>query len=761
MTMNPKQDLHAGQCMRTKQVFLIWVVVSGYLSFHAANVSASFVKPPFIINVSASGVTSTSATITWSSSAPASSQIFYGTTAAYDRQTTLDPTLVRVHSQTLAGLTPNTLYHYQVRSQDSSGTLYVAGDFAFTTTPNLVQGMISGETVFAVAGTSAIITWMTNTPANSQVEYGTTTSYGKFTGLDSTLATSHAVTVSPLAPRTPYHVRARSIDAAGNLGLSSDLTFTTVSAESPMVLSAISVFISTSTSATINWSTSIPSNSQVDYGTTTSYGSSTTLDPAMVVWHSATLNALASNTLYHYRVKSVDGEGDQVVSSDLTFTTAAFSLLFPQLSPSANAYSGIALANMDQSAATLNLTAFDNGGNQIQGSNLKNPVGTAVNAGAQVAVIVDQIFGPVSGIWSSGWAVIDSSTSKLVGFFLTFDSALSFLDGAGFSSTLLDSFVLPEAGGQDYTKLLLANPNAGASSLTIELVKSDGTVSNTFQTSIQAFATYSADLASGIFPGVALAPSDYVRVTSSANLLSYEYFGSFSKDIAVIAGEDLNAGGTVLYAPQYAVGGPYNSSLSIVNLDSAPGTVTLALFGGNGSQIGATRVLPIAADGKIYVSDPSFFTGSAPTQLTTGYVQVKSSGLRLSGDVQFSDALHGSFTTALPLLAALQQSAVLSHIASDATYYTGLSILNPNTVDATVNIQTYTSGGQLDNALTQVIPAGNRISRLLTEYFPALAGQNRSSGYVKVTADRGIACFGVFGTKSLSVLSAIPAQPVP
>ena len=51
-----------------------------------------------------------------------------------------------------------------------------------------------------VASTSARITWTTNEPANGQVEYGPTTSYGGTTGLDSTLLTSHSQDLSGLSP---------------------------------------------------------------------------------------------------------------------------------------------------------------------------------------------------------------------------------------------------------------------------------------------------------------------------------------------------------------------------------------------------------------------------------------------------------------------------------------------------------------------------------------------------------------------------------
>ena len=103
---------------------------------------------------------------------------------------------------------------------------------------------------------------------------------------------------------------------------------------------------------------------------------------------------------------------------------------------------------------------------------------------------------------------------------------------------------------------------------------------------------------------------------------------------------------------------------------------------------------------------------------------------------------------------------VLSQVASNATYFTGVAIVNPNESSVTATVDLYGSDGSLLNTLDQVIPAGQRKSQLLTEYFPGIVGQDLHSGYIKVTADKGVACFGVFGTHDLSVLSAIPASPL-
>ncbi len=481
----------------------------------------------------------------------------------------------------------------------------------------------------------------------------------------------------------------------------------------------------------------------------------------MVTSHSVTLSGLVPGMTYHYRVRSTDTNGQVLTSSDFSFATPAVSLFVPQLRLVPDEYTGLAMANLDQSSATLSLLAFAGDGTQLNGSGITNPATTILKPGTQLPVIVDQLLSPNPISWPTGWAAINSSTANLDGFFLTFNSELTLMDGAPLSSSLLDSFIFPESLSQDYTNVVLANPNGGAASVNIDVVKQDGTVRSTFQTGIPAFATYAADLQKEIFPGVTVDPSDYLRVASSTPLVPYEFFGNISRDLAILAGQDTKGGATTLYAPQYAVGGAYDSSLSIVTLDPIAGTVTLKLLGGDGVQIGATKILPIAGNGKIYISDPSFFLGALPTQLTTGYIQVVSDGVRLSGDEVFSDALHGTFSTALPLISALQNSESLSHIASDATYFTGLAILNPNAADATITIQIYTASGQLDKSLTLVLPANNRLSRLLTEFFPDLAGQSRLSGYIKVTADQGIACYGIFGTNNLSVLSAIPTQAAP
>lgn len=112
-----------------------------------------------------------------------------------------------------------------------------------------------------------------------------------------------------------------SFDGGASFAPKLIVTFADASGLPAPILSNINSSSITTTSATINWNTDLPADSQVEYGTTTAYGNTTTLDPTMVTTHSKVLSNLSSNLTYHFRVKSRGSNGILAVSSDFTFTT--------------------------------------------------------------------------------------------------------------------------------------------------------------------------------------------------------------------------------------------------------------------------------------------------------------------------------------------------------------------------------------------------------------------------------------------------------
>ncbi len=565
-------------------------------------------------------------------------------------------------------------------------------------------------------------------------------------------------------------------DAAGNTGTAA-LTVTFTSDSTPPVISSISAKVR-ATSAVVSWTTNEPADSQVSFGRSTAYGQSTALDSTLVTSHSQTLTGLTARTGYHFKVKSRDAAGNQSLSQDCAFTTSNSDssvkvfYYFPGSSTGSRKrhaaqiggddYVSIALTNLDTTDATLTFRAYNASGTLVSGVNVANPVTRTLKPGAQMPVIDVQLFGAgIAATGPVGWIQVESSTSKLTGFFMAFDSRLSMLDGAEVTANLLNSSVLPETGSDDFTEIQLSNPNAEAASVRVDLMRADGTVRASAGQVIQPQGTYSADVYGDVFSGIARDPSDYLKVVSTQGLLSYEIVRKAAGDIALLAGQDSSAGSSQLYSPQYVVGGTWRSTLSIVNLDSVPGVLMLKLIGDDGSQIGPAQFVNIAAGGKAYISDQAFFGAFSPEQPVQGYVEVTGLGLRLAGNVMFSDATRGRFTSTLPLVSVLGKSAIFSHVASNSTYFTGLAILNPNQTPAFATIDLYGSDGMLAASTTVMIPARQRKSALLSEYFPGLVGQDWTSGYFRLTADNWVASFALFGTNDLGVLSAIPGQPVP
>jgi PGF-pre-PGF domain-containing protein len=107
------------------------------------------------------------------------------------------------------------------------------------------------------------------------------------------------------------------LPAAHSQTISFDIALDTVPAVSSVSISSL-----TYSSAVVTWQTSVPADTQAEYGTTTGYGSLTAFDPALVLSHAATITGLLPSTTYHFRLLSADATGLMQPSADQTFTTA-------------------------------------------------------------------------------------------------------------------------------------------------------------------------------------------------------------------------------------------------------------------------------------------------------------------------------------------------------------------------------------------------------------------------------------------------------
>lgn len=121
----------------------------------------------------------------------------------------------------------STEHNIQINACDMKGNCMDAVNYKFTTTdPDTVDPVIS-DIVVSVLPIGADISWKTDEPATTRIEYGKTTGYGGVFE-ESTLKTSHSVQIRGLQPTTLYHFKIFATDEQNNTADSGDQTFTTL-----------------------------------------------------------------------------------------------------------------------------------------------------------------------------------------------------------------------------------------------------------------------------------------------------------------------------------------------------------------------------------------------------------------------------------------------------------------------------------------------------------------------------------------------------
>lgn len=170
--------------------------------------------------------------VTWESNVPTSSVTKYYPKDDPDNfQELFAAEFTTEHELFLNDLLDNTLYLVEVSGLDVFGNLSIGTVQEFTTDidtrpPKILN--LTVETASQGLGREGkgqiIVSWETNEPATSQVEFnvgsGSGDNYSNSSVEDSGLSTSHVVVLSDLNPGTPYRLRAVSKDAAGNVAYS-------------------------------------------------------------------------------------------------------------------------------------------------------------------------------------------------------------------------------------------------------------------------------------------------------------------------------------------------------------------------------------------------------------------------------------------------------------------------------------------------------------------------------------------------------------
>ncbi len=242
-----------------------------------------------------------------------------------------------VLSSTSTALIPNRTYYFRLRAYDAAGNFSSTSTAVSTTTltDTLPPAAPTALAFSPVAVSSMVLSWQAAVDNVAVTGYRLDVSVNPgFTSFLSvynnrTLGVVTSTWVVGLSPNTTYYARLRAMDAVSYISTHSLVAkgITLQDIVSPAISSAAVTAVNTS-SVTIQWITNEPSDTQVEYGTTTAYGTLTYLSPSPILIHTQPLTFLKPGTLYHYRVRSKDPSGNLAVSGDNTFITLG-SPLFP------------------------------------------------------------------------------------------------------------------------------------------------------------------------------------------------------------------------------------------------------------------------------------------------------------------------------------------------------------------------------------------------------------------------------------------------
>ena len=200
------------------------------------------------------------------------------------------------------------------------------GSGAFTTESTVdtqFPVILSGPTVTSTTDNSAVVEWITDEPANSDVTFGSDTMNEN--ELSGDAETRHKIILSDLESGVTYQYMVGSTDAAGNGATeSSTASFTTnpeIDITAPEFTTSPKVIYKNDESATIAWETDEEATGEMEFGTTTNLGTIRSLSSTSKS-HEAALTNLEAGETYYYTVSTYDLSNNGPATSDtLTFST--------------------------------------------------------------------------------------------------------------------------------------------------------------------------------------------------------------------------------------------------------------------------------------------------------------------------------------------------------------------------------------------------------------------------------------------------------
>jgi hypothetical protein len=226
------------------------------------------------------------------------------------------------HKVIIKGLRSARTYSFKVKSISKDGFVAESALDYFRT-----QSFDSAQFVIApnssnlaernITATSAQIVWSTAIPTTSWVDYGTSSGKYDYSAGDNNLNTNHFVKLENLSSGSTYYYRVRVKDVNEVEYVSQEYSFRAIAKPK---ISNIRIKEINSYGITIAWETNVPTDTLVNWGTSSRYGERRG-KAERVNNHELKIDNLFDDTEYHYQIVSRDEFGNEVVDDDKAVRT--------------------------------------------------------------------------------------------------------------------------------------------------------------------------------------------------------------------------------------------------------------------------------------------------------------------------------------------------------------------------------------------------------------------------------------------------------
>ena len=515
-------------------------------------------------------------------------------------------------------------------------------------------------------------------------------------------------------------------------------------------------------------------------------------------FHHDQLGRWLTNQYHPLRLSEVEILVD-AFRSDI-FTPAILRRYFPFYQGDADTFTAIAVSNLASSPARLEFSAWTAAG-ELESFPL-NPRMIDLGSGRQEALLGSEIFGVDQSALHTGWVELTAApdgepntSDPILGSFTQFGSFdLTRMDGAVAFHDQARRLILtrvyegPSAfqGQAATTFLSLANPNDMDVDFTLTYIPpEDGPVPSLLRREGPVFQKALTLVGKGvlfgsltqIFPEILPASGGYldVEVTQGGGLVGFELVRLDQRGTLFGLNASFAPGALESFSAQLASSANIFTSTKLVNTGDALRRVTLTPVGADGTDLADTVTLMLdpAQSLEGLVSELFDFSSQASQdvgrqgvhpagslslqedgEVVEGSLRVVADGDGIVGDVVFGDPLGFTYAAALPLQSRPFIYALFNHVATVEGFFTGLALYNPGADSAEIRVQVFSDDGSQSGDTMMTLGAGARTSKLVRQLDPATIGQ--TGGFIRITSSQPLVAQQLFGTSSLSLLSAVP-----